>query len=118
MWTGENKTKTISVDANLFENGAKQLRFRLKTGQCGRPLLDFLTYDEPRLFTFFSVFSISVEGIWILILSGSIFFTLCSLFLFVSCRRGTKPKSIQGHQNPSDDDKSPPLHGGKSLSRR
>ena len=29
MWTGENDTKTISVDANLFENGAKQLRFRL-----------------------------------------------------------------------------------------
>ena len=33
MWTGENDKKTISVDANLFENGAKhvQLRFRLKT---------------------------------------------------------------------------------------
>ena len=31
VWTGENNTKTISVDANLFENGAKQLRFRLKT---------------------------------------------------------------------------------------
>ena len=30
-WTGENDTKTISVDANLFENGPKQLRFRLKT---------------------------------------------------------------------------------------
>ena len=29
--TGENDTKTISVDANLFEHGAKQLRFRLKT---------------------------------------------------------------------------------------
>ena len=29
--TGENDTKTISVDANLFENGAKQLRFRLET---------------------------------------------------------------------------------------
>ena len=28
---GRNDTKTISVDANLFENGAKQLRFRLKT---------------------------------------------------------------------------------------
>ena len=27
---GENDTKTISVDANLFENGAKQLRFCLK----------------------------------------------------------------------------------------
>jgi len=31
VWTGESDTKTISVDANLFENGAKQLRFRLKT---------------------------------------------------------------------------------------
>ena len=28
---GENDAKTISVDANPFENGAKQLRFRLKT---------------------------------------------------------------------------------------
>ena len=31
VWTGENDTKTIGVDANIFENGAKQLRFRLKT---------------------------------------------------------------------------------------
>jgi len=31
VWMGENDTKTISVDANLFENGAKQLRFLLKT---------------------------------------------------------------------------------------
>ena len=31
VWTGENDTKTISLDVNLFENGAKQLRFRLKT---------------------------------------------------------------------------------------
>jgi len=31
VWKGENDTKTISADANLFENGAKQLRFRLKT---------------------------------------------------------------------------------------
>ena len=30
LWTGENDTKTVSVDANLFENRAKQLRFRLK----------------------------------------------------------------------------------------
>ena len=29
--TGENDTKTISVVENLFENGAKQLRFRFKT---------------------------------------------------------------------------------------
>ena len=31
VWSGENDTKTISVDANLFENGVKQLCFRLKT---------------------------------------------------------------------------------------
>ena len=31
VWTGENDTKTMSVDAHLFESGAKQLRFRLKT---------------------------------------------------------------------------------------
>jgi len=31
VWTGENDTKTISVDADIFENGAKQLCFRLKT---------------------------------------------------------------------------------------
>ena len=30
VWTGKNDTKTITVDANLFENGAKQPRFRLK----------------------------------------------------------------------------------------
>ena len=28
---GENDTKMIIAEANLFENGAKQLRFRLKT---------------------------------------------------------------------------------------
>ena len=31
VWTGENDTETVSVDANLFENGRKQYRFRLKT---------------------------------------------------------------------------------------
>ena len=31
VWTGENDTETISVNANLFENGTKQNRFRLKT---------------------------------------------------------------------------------------
>ena len=36
--TGENDTKTISVDANLFENGAKQLRFRLKRISVDRAL--------------------------------------------------------------------------------
>ena len=43
VWTGENDTKTISVDANLFENGAKQLRFRLKTDLCGQGLKGKLT---------------------------------------------------------------------------
>ena len=43
VWTGENDTKTISVDANLFENGAKQLRFRLKTDFCGQGLKGKLT---------------------------------------------------------------------------
>ena len=32
MWRSENDTTTISVDANLFENGAKGLRFSLKIG--------------------------------------------------------------------------------------
>ena len=35
VWTGENDTKTISVDANRFENGAKQYHFQLKTVYCG-----------------------------------------------------------------------------------
>ena len=35
VWRGENDTKTISVDANLFENGAKQLRFRLLSSENG-----------------------------------------------------------------------------------
>ena len=30
VWRGENDTETITVDANIFENAAKQLRFRLK----------------------------------------------------------------------------------------
>ena len=38
VWMGENDTKTIGVDANHFENGARQLRFLLKTGKCGRGL--------------------------------------------------------------------------------
>ena len=32
VWTGENDTKTISVDANRFENGAKQYHFHVKNG--------------------------------------------------------------------------------------
>ena len=44
VWTGENDTKMISVDANLFENGAKQLRFRLKTVSVDRALHASVTY--------------------------------------------------------------------------
>ena len=47
VWTGENDPKTISVDASLFENGAKQLRFRLKTDQCGQGL-KFISYTWNR----------------------------------------------------------------------
>ena len=36
VWTVENDMKTISMDANLFENRAKQLRFRLKTDWYGQ----------------------------------------------------------------------------------
>ena len=39
VWTGENDTEMISVDTNLFENGTKQYRFRLKTVQCGWGLI-------------------------------------------------------------------------------
>ena len=41
VWTGENDTETIGVDANLFENRTKQYCFRLKTVQCGRGLRNF-----------------------------------------------------------------------------
>ena len=38
MWTGENDTNTILVDAYFFENGKKKLRFQMKTDTCGRGL--------------------------------------------------------------------------------
>ena len=38
VWTDKNDTKTTSVDANLLENGVKQLRFRLKTDYCSQGL--------------------------------------------------------------------------------
>ena len=38
VWTGENDLKTLRVDANLFENGEKNLRFQVKTDTCGRGL--------------------------------------------------------------------------------
>ena len=28
VWTGENNSNTLSVDAYIFENGGKNLRFR------------------------------------------------------------------------------------------
>jgi len=48
VWTGENDTKTISVDANLFENGAKQFRFRLKTDE---EVAAKVAVRKPRLVT-------------------------------------------------------------------
>ena len=35
LWTGENDAKTLRVDANLFENGEKKLRFQTNTDTCG-----------------------------------------------------------------------------------
>lgn len=43
----------------------------------------------------------SVEGIWILLLSGFVFFTLCSLFLYVSCRGAAKTR-LAGERTPND----------------
>ena len=55
VWTSENDTKTISVDANRFENGAKRLRFRLKTDSVdgasvnNAGFLQFKQVDKPSL---------------------------------------------------------------------
>ena len=38
MWTGENDTKTLQVDANFSENGEKKLRFQTNTDTCGQGL--------------------------------------------------------------------------------
>ena len=38
VWTVEVDTKTIIVDANVFEKGAKPLPFRLKTDKCAQGL--------------------------------------------------------------------------------
>ena len=38
LWTGENDAKTLRVDANLFENGEKKLRFQTNTDTCGQGL--------------------------------------------------------------------------------
>ena len=48
----------MSVDANLFENGAKQLRFRLKTNYCGRSLNSLFTApleSRPLFYNYFRV---------------------------------------------------------------
>ena len=34
LWAGENDKKPITVDANLFENGAKQLRISVDRPEC------------------------------------------------------------------------------------
>jgi len=56
----------------------------------------------------------SVEGIWILLLCGLVFFTLCSLFLFVSCRGVTRIQSAGQRRNPNSTDESP-LHQKDSF---
>ena len=38
VWTGENDLKTLRVDANIFENGERKMRFQTKTDTCGRGL--------------------------------------------------------------------------------
>ena len=38
LWTDENDAKTLRVDANLFENGEKKLRFQTNTDTCGQGL--------------------------------------------------------------------------------
>ena len=36
VWTGENDSNRLRVDAYFFENGEKNLRFQTKTDTCGR----------------------------------------------------------------------------------
>nr|XP_058948271.1 beta-secretase 2-like [Pocillopora verrucosa] len=60
----------------------------------------------------------SVEGIWVLLMSGTVFFILCSLFLFVSCRGSIRAKSINNRQNPGNDSKSPTHHKERFPSNR
>ena len=45
---------------------------------------------------------ISVAGTWILLLSGLAFFSLCTLFLYVSCRGVTKTKLESDGQTPNN----------------
>ena len=50
VWTGQKDTKAISMDANLFENGAKQLRFCLKTDESGQGLRIKFCHRVPFVF--------------------------------------------------------------------
>lgn len=77
-----------------------------------------LPTDESGVKIFCFSFVISVAGIWILVLSGSVFFTLCSLFLFVSCRRGARLQSIDDRQSPRNTDESSSHQKDKSLTSR
>ena len=38
VWTGENDSNTLRVDANFFKNGGKNLRFRKYPHTCGQGL--------------------------------------------------------------------------------
>ena len=38
VWTGENDSKTLGMDANFFEMGEKKLRFQTNADTCGQSL--------------------------------------------------------------------------------
>ena len=45
---------------------------------------------------------ISLPGIWVLLLSGLAFFSLCTLLLYVSCQGVTNTKSESDGQTPNN----------------
>ncbi|KAM7447610.1 hypothetical protein ABFA07_004159 [Porites harrisoni] len=59
----------------------------------------------------------SVEGIWILLLGGFVFFILCSSFLYFTCRAGTKIQPADKRQSSSISDKSLTSQDGFLSSR-
>ena len=38
VWTGENDSKTLGMDANFFEIGEKKMRFQTNADTCGQGL--------------------------------------------------------------------------------
>ena len=38
VWTSENDSKTLGMDANFFEVGEKKVRFQTKADTCGQGL--------------------------------------------------------------------------------